>query len=170
MHPEPQLNPPPTIGRASVEAQDLARHLATATMGQVITYAELNAAAKCDVQQRNTVLQTARRQMMHDPHRMVFGTISNVGIKRLEDHEISDEGMSCVKRARRIARNGLKKLACADLSKLDQESKIRLHTSRTVLWLLTTSGNSKTIGLAEQSARRNDGELKIGDISTLFSK
>lgn len=165
-----EINPLPTIGRASVEAQILAKYLETAQVGQVITYAELNAAAKCDVQERNTVLQTAKRQLLKTPHRMVFGTISSVGIKRLADHEIPDEGASAVKRAKRIAKVGLEKLCCADLTKLEPEDKVKAITTKTVLGLFGQSASRKTLGLAEQAARQGSDTLKIGDVSSLFSK
>ncbi len=165
-----EINPTHTIGRASVEAQDLTKFLESAEIGQVITYAELNDAAKCDVQARNTVLQTARRNLMKPPHRMVFGTISGVGIKRLADDEIPDEGASAVKRARNIARSGLKKLNCADLAKVSGEQKIRLVTTKTVLGLFSQSSSRKTLNLAEQAARVGNGEMNVGKIETLFGK
>lgn len=164
------INPPPTIGRASVESQELSKFLESAQIGQVFTYAELNEAAKCDVQIRNTVLQTAKRQMQKPPHRMVFGTIMGVGIKRLDDNEIPDEGASAVRRARRIARKGLDKLNCADLSKIDPEKKIQLITTKTVLGLFGQASGRKTGNLIEQQARVGNGDMKIGDVSKLFEK
>lgn len=164
------INPTPTIGRASVEAQDLAKFLESAEIGQVITYAELNAAAKCDVQARNTVLQTAKRQMLKPPHRMVFGTISGIGIKRLSDNDIPDEGASAVKRARRIAKKGLDKLNCADLTKVDADRKVQLITTKTVLGLFSQSSGKHAHNLIEQQARIGNGEMKIGKIDALFGK
>jgi len=165
-----EIDPAPTIGRASVEAQELAKFLESATIGQVFTYAELNAAAKCDVQTRNTVLQTAKRQMLKPPHRMVFGTIMGVGIKRLSDDEIPDEGASAVKRARRIAKKGVDKLNCADMANLTPERKVQLVTTKTVLGLFGDSSGKRAHNLIEQHARVNNGEMKIGKIESLFSK
>lgn len=164
------INPQPTIGRASIEAQELAKFLERAEIGQVFTYSELNEAAKCDVQIRNTVLQTAKRQMMKPPFRMVFGTIMGVGIKRLSDNEIPDEGSSAVKRASRIARKGLAKIGCADLSKVDPEKKVQLITTKTVLGLFGKVSGKKAGNLIEQQARVNNGEMKIGSIESLFGK
>lgn len=165
-----EINPPPTIGRALAETELLIAFLSTATIGQVITYAELNAACKDDVQLRSTILNTARRVLAKPPHRMVFGTIVGVGIKRLSDDEIPDESDRCVKRARRIAKSGLTKLSCADLAKMSPENKIRAITSKTVLGLFSSSGSRKVRNLAEQKARSDASDLKIGDISSLFGK
>ena len=166
----PEINANPTIGRALAETEMLITFLSTAEIGQVFTYSEMNEAAKDDVQTRNTILNTARRTLLKPPYRMVFGTIMGVGIKRLSDEEIPDVGDSAVKRSRRIAQHGMKKLNCADLSKMQPDTKIRLITAKTILGLFNGSGSRKVRSLAEQSARTENGTLKIGDVSSLFSK
>lgn len=165
-----EIDPKPVIGRTLAETELLIRFLSSAEIGQVFTYAEMSAAAKDDVQSRNTILQTARRQLMKTPHRMVFGTIAGVGIKRLSDEEIPDEGASAVKRSRNIARKGIKKLGCANISNMTPETKVKHITTSTVLGLFSSSGSRKVRALAEQSARTSDGTLKIGDVSKLFAK
>lgn len=162
----PEINPEPTIGRASVEAQDLAKYLESAAIGDVFTYPQLNAAAKCDVQQRNTVLQTAKR-IVQRQQKMVFDTIMGVGIKRLSDDEIPDFGEASIKRSRNIAKKGLRALGCADLGKMSAEAKVKAITTRTVLGLFSQSGSRKVRCLAEQGARQSE-ELKIGNIEALF--
>lgn len=165
-----EINPNPVIGRTLAETELLIKLLSTATIGQVFTYAEMSEAAKDNVQVRNTILQTARRAMMRPPYRMVFGTIAGVGIKRLSDEEIPDEGASAVKRSRNIARKGIKKLGCANLSNMTPETKVKHITTSTVLGLFSSSGSRKVRALAEQSARTSDGTLKIGDITKLFKE
>jgi len=164
----PEINPTPTIGRASVEAIELSKALIATEIGDVLTYSDLNSAAKCDVQVRNYVLQTARRIAQRDKS-MVFGTIMGIGIKRLSDDEIPDEGISAIKRSRRIAKNGMAKMNCADIAKMSPETKIKAITTKTVLGLFSSSGSRKVRLLAEQKARQSD-DLKIGDVATLFKK
>jgi hypothetical protein len=165
-----EIDPAPFIGRTLAETELLITHLKTAEIGQVITYDEMKAACKEDVQTRNTILQTARRTLLKPPHRMVFGTVAGIGIKRLSDDEIPDVGAHDAKRAVRIARNSMKKLGCADVSKMTGESKVRLITTKTVLGLFTASGSRKVRNLAEQSARVENGQMKIGDVTSLFAK
>ena len=163
------INPDQTLGRALAETELLTKHLATAQIGQVFTYQEMNAACKDDVQARNTILQTAKRNLMKPPHGMVFGTIMGVGIKRLSDEEIPDEGAMAVKRSRNISRKGLKKMNCADIGKMLPETKIRHITTKTILGLFNGSGSRKVHALAERSARTSDN-LQIGSVADLFGK
>lgn len=163
------INPDQTIGRTLAETELLIKHLSTAEIGQVFTYQEINAACKDDVQVHNTILQTAKRTLMKPPHRMVFGTISGIGIKRLSDEEIPDEGISAIKRSRNVAKIGLKKLVCADVAKMLPETKIRHITTKTILGLFNGSGSRKIRALAEQTARSSD-KLQIGSMESLFSK
>lgn len=163
------INPDQVIGRALAETELLTKFLSSAEIGQVFTYSQLNAACKDDVQARNTILQTAKRNLMKPPHSMVFGTIMGVGIKRLSDEEIPDEGVSAAKRSCNIAKKGMRKLVCAKPENMAPETKIRHITLKTILGLFAGSGSRKVYNLAEQSARESD-VLKIGSVASLFGK
>lgn len=166
----PEINPEPTIGRSLAETELLIKALSAAEIGQVFTYSEMNEICKDDVQIRNTILQTAKRNLLKPPYRIVFGTILGVGIKRLSDEEIPDEGAVSIKRSRNIARKGMKKMACADISKMTPETKVKHITTSTILGLFQGAGSRKVHALAEQSARVSNGDMKIGDVSNLFAK
>jgi hypothetical protein len=156
-----------TIGRASVEAQELFKFLQATTVGQLITYTELDEAAKTSVQAHPNILQTARR-MMEREHRATFGTVRGIGIKRLGDEEIPDEASASIKRARNIARKGRRVLACANYEKLSAEARVRHTVTGTILGFMEQAGKRKTLNLAEQSARVSNGDMKIGAIENLF--
>jgi len=164
------VNPAPFIGRTLAETELLISFLKTAEIGQVITYQEMKDACKEDVQERNTILQTARRVLLRPEHRIVFGTIAGIGVKRLSDEEIPDVGIAAAKRSRNIARKGVKSLQCADISKMTPETKIRHITTNTVLSLFVGAGARKVNALAEQAARTENGQMKIGDVASLFKK
>jgi hypothetical protein len=167
---EPAINPNPFIGRTLAETELLIQFLQTAEIGQVITYQEMKKHCKEDVQHRNTILATARRTLLKPPHRMVFGTIPGVGIRRLSDEEIPDVGIAAARRSRNVARKGIKSLQCADVGKMTPETKIRHITTNTILGLFVGAGARKVKALAEQSARVENGQMKIGDIASLFAK
>ena len=165
----PEINPARTIGRASVESQELFKFLETTAPSQVITYVELSNAAKINVQTTPNVLATARRMMQRE-HKTAFGTVRGVGIKRLTDEEIPDEASDTVKRAQNVAKKGKKLLGCANYESLSPEAKIRHTPTSTVLSFMEQAGRRKTINLAEQFARTPNTGLNIGDITSLFSK
>ena len=164
---QPDINPPRTIGQASAETEALTRLLESSEVGQVITYAAMRDHCKVDVQEHPGHLTTARRRLLKAG--TAFGTIHGVGIKKLDHHECPDEAKDKQERARRTARKGLAILDCADLAKLDAETKVRAITSRTVLGFMVGAGSRKTINLANQAARSSE-ELKVGKIADLFGK
>jgi len=162
------INPPRTIGQTSAETELLIRFLSEAEVGKVITYTEMRDKCKADVQANPHHLVTARRTLLKK--RIAFGTIIGIGIKRLDDGEMPDEAKDKQDRARRAAKKGLQIINCADLSKLDQETKFKAITTRTVLGFMAGAGSRKTINLTEQSVRANNGEMKVGKIEDLFKK
>lgn len=168
MNTNPEINPPKTIGQASAETDLLIKYLENAEAGKVVTYQEMNEACKADVQANPTHLTTARRTLLK--RRIAFGTIIGIGVKRLSDTEVPDEARSKQDRARRLAKKGMAILDCGDLTKMDPETRVKAITTRTVLGFMTGAGSRKTLHLAEQNARVNNGEMKIGNIMDLFRK
>jgi len=163
------INPPRTIGQASVESQVLFKFLENTKPGQLITYMEIHEVSKVDVQKVPSVLNTARRNMQNI-HKVVFATVRGIGIKRLENDEIPGEGFASIKRTRNIARKGVKTLSCADPSTLPADLKVRLITNSTILGFIAQSGSKKTLNLVEQNARVSNEEMKIGNVADLFAK
>ena len=163
------INPEPTIGRASAEAERLTKRLQSAETGEVITYAELSDIAKIDVQLHRGQLDTARRRVLKNG--IAFDPVMGVGLRRLANDEIPDIASNAIKKSQRVAKKGMRTLACADYSNLPPDLKIRHTVTATVLGLMARSGERKTLNLAEQSARMTDSAtLKIGDVSSLFGK
>lgn len=163
------INPTHTIGRASAEAELLTKHLQGITAGQVTTYAELSAIAKIDVQVYRSQLDTARRRLLKEG--VAFDAVMGVGLRRLNNDEIPDVAASAIKKSQRVAKKGMRTLACSDYSALPPDLKIRHTVTATVLGLMAKSGERKTLNLAEQSARVTDSAtLKIGDVASLFAK
>jgi hypothetical protein len=164
-----ELNPAHTIGRASAEAELLTKHLQSVEVGQVVTYSELNTVAKIDVQEHRSQLDTARRRLLKDG--IAFDAVMGVGIRRLSNDEIPEVASGAVKRSQKVAKKGLRVLACADYAKLPPDLKIQHTVTGTILGIMSKSGERRVLGLAEQAARTSDSAtLKIGNIASLFSK
>jgi hypothetical protein len=166
MNPE-DVNPARIIGRASAETQALIKFLESAEVGKIITYREMEEACKIDLQTHPGPLLTARRSLVKNK-RMAFGTVRGIGIRLLDDEEVTETGAGTIKKIRRAAHRGVNTLNCANLEKVTPEGKVRLITSKTVLSFMHHAGGRKTLNIAEQAVRISNGEMKIGDVSTLF--
>jgi len=165
MNPE-DINPKLTIGKAAVETLGLIRYLEATEIGQIVTHLDMQDACKADIKEHPGFLQTARRSLLK--RRIAFGTIIGIGIKRLSNDEIPNEAHEKIKRSRRIARKGLSIVACANLADLQPEDRFKAITTTTILGFMAGAGSRKIQNLTEQSVRNCNGEMKIGDISTLF--
>lgn len=164
-----EINPQHTIGRASAEAELLTKLLTGIEPSQLVTYAELNTAAKIDVQANRSQLDTARRRLLKDG--IAFDAVMGIGLRRLNNDEIPDVAASAIKKSQRVAKKGMRTLACSDYSSLPPDLKIRHTVTATVLGLMAKSAERKTLNIAEQAARVTDSAaLKIGDVASLFAK
>lgn len=73
------------IPELGIDTQTLERALLALQIGEVISYADLSASIGRDVQREaHGNLATARKRLLRS-HRMVFGAVINIGIKRLSD-------------------------------------------------------------------------------------
>lgn len=100
----------PTVPALSIDTKMLSDRLAKCEDGETVTYADLSAIIGRNVQVE------ARGNLTSAMHRMlaegaVFGSVRNVGVKRLTDAEIVGVGPEIIGRVRRAARRASAKLA-----------------------------------------------------------
>jgi hypothetical protein len=164
---DPTIDPLRIIGKASAETLLLINFLETIQVGQVVTYQEMELICKLDVQEHNSILGTARRSLMRRQQK-VFGTVRGVGIRLLNDSEIAELGPHFIKRMRRAAAKGAVTLGCADISKISEDDRMKVFTTRTILAFAHKAGSQKSAGQIEQAVRIANHELNIGDLSKLF--
>lgn len=157
-----------TIPTLSIEAQELIRRLLRATVGEVITYAELSVVAMGDVQeQKRGVLTTARKRLLED-HDMVFEAISNVGLKRLNDEEIVVTGEAPLVRINRMARRGMRKLACVDYDNLANDLQIKHNARFTLLNFHYQSTQPRQVKSIEQKVEKRGSRLGLQETLRAF--
>jgi hypothetical protein len=150
-----------TIPTLSIEAQELIRRLLRASVGDVISYAELSVVAMGDVQdQKRGVLTTARKRVLED-HDMVFEAISNVGLKRLNDEEIVITAEAPLVRINRLANRGKRKLACVDYDNLENELKIKYNARGTLLAFHYHSTKPRQLKSIEQKVEKLGSQLGL---------
>ena len=112
------------VGRSSIDTQTLADLLRGVAVGEVIEYGALSAAIGRDITMRRDVLERARRRVMRE-NNMVFGTLINVGLKRLDDIEtISFVNQHRRLRIRSQASKAIREIGTVDYGKLPRESQV----------------------------------------------
>ena len=166
---EPEVVKNPIIQQMSVDAQILIATLKDIAVGEVATYQSLSATIKRNVQtDAYGAMTTARRALQRD-HRMIFGTVRGVGLRRLNDGEIVDAGRSHITSMRRTSRRGLKKLACVDWDNLDNASRIKHNASASMLGAVNMITRESSIKKLEAKIEKTKEKLPIASTLALFS-
>ena len=112
----------------SANSRFLYQKLRETSIGTIITYGELSAAIDKPVDGSSAALRTATRAALRDDN-FVFGSIRGVGIKRLNDVEITNQGDTEIASTRRKARRAVRKLtAVRDFGAMPQKVQLR-HTA-----------------------------------------
>ena len=111
-----------SIPELSVDTQIIEGLLRTASIGDVVTYESMSAAIKRDVQKEGRGnLRTARRRL-HKIDHMVFGAVTNMGVKRL-----NDEGKSAAARGHAHRGRNQFKQASVTATAVDDFGKLPNH-------------------------------------------
>jgi len=116
------------IPEISVKSNLIIGRLDKATVGEVVTYAELNALVGGNVQMRERGnVNTAKRRELREGR--VWETIANVGIKLMSGPEIVRTSDGSLVRVHRIAYRTAQKLLTVDRVALDETDRIK-HRAR----------------------------------------
>jgi hypothetical protein len=113
------------IPELSIDTQTLERLLASAGIGDIVPYADLSTAIGRDVQaDARGCLNTARKRL-HKHSRVVFGVVTNVGIKRLNDEgKVGAAGAHIQRGRRQFIRARAAAVAVDDFDALPNEAKV----------------------------------------------
>ena len=125
-----------TIGEMSVDTRILYERLKKAQVNELVTYQELNDLIKRNVQgEAYFVMATARRRCMAEDM-IVYGTVENEGIKRLDPAAIANSGEFFVHRIKKTARRAIKTLSCLttdEFAGLSNEDKVKHNAYRSAV-------------------------------------
>lgn len=139
------------IGRSSIDAKALADALRQVAIGETVEYKALTQAIGRDVTVHRHLLESARRTVMRDDN-MVFGTVLNVGLKRMDDVEtIAYVNQHRRKRIRSQAKKAIRELSTVKYAELPRESQVS-HNAGLALFGAMHSGteNKHMVGLEAQ--------------------
>lgn len=132
----------------SNDSQILYHHLkdcATNAPDEVISYSALSKAIQRDVQKEARALLNTARRMAEADDGLVFATVRSVGLKLVPQDELHKIAAGYRKRAGNQARKGLKALRAVDLSKLDEETRLRTVAESTVLQVQAHAAKPATV-------------------------
>lgn len=154
--------------KLGVDASTLAKCLESCDIGTIIPYSELNKLIGGDVQLKNHGALTTARKLLLREHRIVFGVIHGVGLKRLNPSEVVEQESTTIGKIKRASRRSMTRLAAADYDSLtaDEQAKHRIVSS--TLGAVALCTGTKAQHRLEQQAR-SSAELEIGTVMKLFA-
>lgn len=167
-----ETDPRPHVGQLSVDSIMLSKRLATAQFGDVINYSELSKLIGRDVQNdARGCLVTAMKIVRRD-NQIVFGTVRNVGIRRLNDDEIVDTPKAAFRRIRNISTKAGRVLACADTSKLPPEKQRAASAALSVAGAIALFSSAKSLLKLEAVAKPAaiPAKIDVSELAELFTK
>lgn len=153
------------IGRSSIDAKALADALRQVAIGETVEYKALTQAIGRDVTVHRHLLESARRTVMRDDN-MVFGTVLNVGLKRMDDVEtIAYVNQHRRKRIRSQAKKAIRELSTVKYAELPRESQVSHNAGLALFGALHSGTENKHLAGLEAQVSNN----KLPDTSGILA-
>lgn len=166
------MTPPKSIRETSVDAQALAKVLEAAEPGDVVPYATLTATIRKNVQKEGySTMDSARRLLLREKS-MVFESVLNVGLKRLDGSGIVSLGPDANGRIRRTAGRAIKKMACIGeaYEALSKDEKSSYNSNISALGAVKLFTGAPSIKRIESQVRASSAQLPPAEVLGLFAK
>ncbi len=166
------MTPPKSIRETSVDAQALAKVLEAAEPGDVVPYATLTATIRKNVQKEGySTMDSARRLLLREKS-MVFESVLNVGLKRLDGSGIVSLGPDANGRIRRTAGRAIKKMACIGeaYESLSKDEKSSYNSNISALGAVKLFTGAPSIKRIESQVRASSAQLPPAEVLGLFAK
>lgn len=139
-----------TVFQLGADTKVLASVLREAAVGDVVLYTKLSSSIGRDVQgDARASLQTARSIVQREDN-MVFEADRNVGLRRLNDHEIVALWDKQRDHIRRVSKKTAKKVSCVDYDALPREMQVRHNASLSMAAAITMMVSEKSTKRLEQ--------------------
>ena len=142
----------------SIDVKTCYDRLVAASVGDIIPYEQLEALVGRTVRDKGAWILASARRRAFTQNSMLFGTISKVGLKRLNDQEIVDTATDAVLRIHQASLRAARRLtAVRDFDSLDAKYKMRHDVGISALALLahiTKEGQMKKLETAVSKSLR----------------
>jgi hypothetical protein len=114
------------IPELSIDTQTIENMLAEAQIGDIVTYEAMSAAIGRDTQREARGNVTTARHRLHQSRQMVFGAVTNVGLKRLDDTGKIAAAQGHTRRGRSQYRRAIRTVSAVDnFDALPNDQKLR---------------------------------------------
>lgn len=148
------------IRETSIDAKLLYQRLRKAEIGEFIPYSELSEIIGQDVQKKGRGFLTTARRMCEREDKKTFGVVINEGLKLLDNGEIIGTAEFSVRHIKRTSRRSIKRLSCIeDLSTLENGEKIRFNTFASILGVMATMGQERSIRKIQNKVQETQERL-----------
>lgn len=173
MNPSPiEVNPKPTIGQLGVDAALLAKRLAKAEFGELVTYKELSGMIGRSVQgDARHVMASARRVVLRESE-IAFAVVENEGLRRMTDDELAESFHPALRHIRRTAKKAGRVVACADMAKLAPDKQRAVSVGLSTVGAIELFTATKNVRKIEDSIKPSQIPQKVNveELSKLFAK
>lgn len=153
----------------STDARLLMQAMADTEVGDVVTYDTLSSIISKPVAAAYQPLRTALRRLLKDKD-MVFGCVTGVGFKRLNDAEIVAEGEHAAARIRRQARRAVERQMKADFSKLSNEQKRRFTAQVSIMATVAFMTRETRIAKLADQVKPAPAAIPVAKTLALFTR
>lgn len=154
----------------TIETTLLIERIKVMQPGEVLTYSECNKLIDQDVQaEARHILHSARRICQRE-YQIVTDAERNIGIRRLTDIELTNDGLRTFGAVRRLAKRGIDRItAVSDFDALPDTEKIRHNAAVSVLALVRSMSRPKSVDrIASAVNTAATGQLPIARTLELF--
>ena len=151
-----------------IDTKVLYEKLIKLQVGEVVEYKELSALVRRDVQDKKHrhILTTAKKHAQKEG--IIFGTIRNVGMKRLNDEEIVGSMESYVRHVRNTSRRKANILTKADYKALSPELKIRHGVYMCILAVANRISQDKQMKKLGDAVGKSQKSLSLAETLDIF--
>ena len=111
----------------------LAAMLAELPMGETLTYVSMSKAVRRDLVGRNRHLLTQAREHAEKQLGCIFDCVRKIGIKRLASPDCPEVGLVAMRRVRKVAKRGAKRLNRLNVNSLSESETKRVVAYRSML-------------------------------------
>lgn len=165
----PEINSRRPMFALSVDTRVIFDRLLKSNVGDVIGYEELTKLIGRDVQGKARSCLLSARKRAEREHRIVFGCVFKIGVKRLADTEIVDSGEAILKRARRGVQKGYQRLTnTVDFEKLPESHQVKMSTYASLFNAVATISLPKTMAKIEERVKQTHKALPLAQTLRAF--